>query len=215
MPSRLSQKMPEPTVYILDDDAAVLDALSTYLDATGLRTRTWSDPQQFLDDYRHEWCGCLLLDVNMPAISGLGLQEELVAIGSTLPIIFMTGHGTVSTAVQAMKAGAFEFIEKPLDHAMLREHIRRAFELDQQKRAALGQQQQIRERLESLTPREAEVLDYVVNGKATKVIALELSLSQRTVEIYRANIMHKMQSKSVAQLVKMLSEFRGGVLQAQ
>lgn len=211
MPTRL----PEPTVYILDDDEAVLDSLGTYLGATGLRTRTWSDPQQFLDDYRHEWCGCLLLDVNMPALSGLGLQEELVAIGSTLPIIFMTGHGTVSAAVQAMKAGAFEFIEKPVAHDVLLEHIRRAFELDIQKREALGQQRQIRERLKTLTPRESEVLDYVINGKATKVIALELSLSQRTVEIYRANIMQKMQSKSVAQLVKMLSEFRGNLQQLQ
>lgn len=211
----MSTRFPEPTVYILDDDEAVLDALSTYLRVTGLRTRTWSSPQDFLDEYRHEWCGCLLLDVNMPALSGLGLQEELVAIGSTLPIIFMTGHGTVSTAVQAMKAGAFEFVEKPVAHELLREHIRRAFELDMQKREALGQQQQIRARLETLTPREAEVLDYVINGKATKVIAIELSLSQRTVEIYRANIMQKMQSKSVAQLVKMLSEFRGSSQQLQ
>lgn len=206
MPTRLS----EPTVYILDDDEAVLDSLGTYLQASGLRTRTWSHPQQFLDDYVNEWCGCLLLDVNMPALSGLGLQEALVAVGSTLPIIFMTGHGTVSTAVQAMKAGAFEFVEKPIANEQLREHIHRAFELDKQKRAALGQQRQIRERLASLTPREAEVLDYVIDGKATKVIAIELSLSQRTVEIYRANIMQKMQSRSVAQLVKMLSEFRGG-----
>ncbi len=133
-----------------------------------------------------------------------------MAIGSTLPIIFMTGHGNVSTAVQAMKAGAFEFIEKPFAHEILLQHIERAFELDVQKRAALGQQQQIRERLKTLTPRETEVLDHVINGKATKVIAIELSLSQRTVEIYRANIMQKMQSKSVAQLVKMLSDFHGG-----
>jgi FixJ family two-component response regulator len=203
-------KVPEPTVYIIDDDEAVLDALSTWLRATGLRTRTWSDPKIFLDDYRHDWCGCLILDIHMPALSGLGLQEELVAIGSTLPIIFMTGQGNVSTAVQAMKAGAFEFIEKPFVHDVLHTHIQRAFELDSQKREAIGEQQQIRDRLERLTPREREVLDYVINGKATKVIAIELSLSQRTVEIYRANIMQKMQSRSVAQLVKMLSEFRGG-----
>ncbi|HEY0963417.1 MAG TPA: response regulator [Pseudomonadales bacterium] len=207
-------KAPVPTVFILDDDEAVLDSLSTWLGAMGLKTRTWSDPRSFLDEYRHDWCGCLLLDMRMPALSGLGLQQELVAIGSTLPIIFMTGHGSVSTAVQAMKAGAFEFIEKPFDNAFLLEHIRRAFELDVQKREALNHQRQIRERLATLTPRETEVLDYIVNGKATKVIALELKLSQRTVEIYRANVMQKMQSKSVAQLVKMLSEFGGGVPQA-
>lgn len=201
-------KVSEPTVFIIDDDEAVLDSLGTYLDANGLRTRTWSDPQGFLNDYRHDWCGCLVLDLHMPAISGLGLQEELVAIGSTLPIIFMTGHGDVSTAVQAMKAGAFEFIEKPLAPAVMLDCIQRAFELDAQKRQAISQQQQIRERLQTLTPREAEVLDYVINGMATKVIAIELKLSQRTVEIYRANIMQKLQSKSVAHLVRTLSEFR-------
>ncbi|MDY6982569.1 MAG: response regulator [Pseudomonadota bacterium] len=208
-------RAPIPTVYILDDDAAVLDSLSTWLDAMNIRVRTWSDPRGFLDEYRHDWCGCLILDIRMPALSGLGLQEELVAIGSTLPIIFMTGHGSVSTAVQAMKAGAFEFIEKPFDNAALLQHIHRAFELDAQKRDALQHQRQIRERLATLTPRETEVLDYIVNGKATKVIALELKLSQRTVEIYRANVMQKMQSKSVAQLVKMLGEFGGGMPQAQ
>lgn len=206
----MSPKPSEQTAYIIDDDEAVLDSLAVFLRATGIRTRTWSAPQAFLDAYRHDWSGCLILDIRMPAISGLGLQEELVAIGSTLPIIFITGHGDVPTAVQAMKAGAFEFVEKPFDHATLLDHIRRAFELDVQKREALGQQRQIRERLETLTPREAEVLDYVINGKATKVIAIELSLSQRTVEIYRANVMQKMQSKSVAQLVRMLSEVRSG-----
>lgn len=208
-------RTPVPTVYILDDDEAVLDSLGTWLDAKGLKTRTWSDPRRFLDEYRHDWCGCLLLDMQMPALSGLSLQEELVAIGSTLPIIFMTGHGSVSTAVQAMKAGAFEFIEKPFDNAALLEHIRRAFALDAQKREALNHQRQVRERLAMLTPRETEVLDYIVNGKATKVIALELNLSQRTVEIYRANVMQKMQSKSVAQLVKMLADFGGRVPQPE
>ncbi len=205
----------EAAVYIIDDDEAVLDSLSTWLQATGLRTRTWSDPQGFLDEYRHDWTGCLILDLHMPAISGLGLQEELVAIGSTLPIIFMTGHGNVSAAVRAMKAGAFEFIEKPFSHEVLLGHIHRAVELDAERRNARGEQQQIRARLDTLTPREAQVLDYVVDGKATKVIALELNLSQRTVEIYRANIMQKMQSRSVAQLVKMLSEFRSAAPQAE
>lgn len=205
----------EPTVYIIDDDEAVLDALSTWLHATGLRTRAWSHPRDFLDEYAHDWCGCVILDLQMPAISGLGLQEELVAIGSTLPIIFMTGHGNVPAAVKAMKAGAFEFIEKPFAHEALLVHIRRAFEVDAGKRIALGEQQQLRERLDMLTPREAQVLQYVVDGKATKVIAIELNLSQRTVEIYRANIMQKLQSKSVAHLVKLVSDFRAGISQAE
>lgn len=195
-------------VYVIDDDEAVLDSLSIFLHAVGLKNRTYANPQNFLADYHHEMCGCLVLDIQMPALSGLGLQEELVAIGSMLPIIFITGHGDVPTAVQAMKAGAFEFIEKPFAQQLLLTHIGRAFALDNDNRQAMRQQQQIRERLDTLTPREAEVLNYIVTGKATKVIAIELSLSQRTVEIYRANVMQKMQSRSVAQLVNMLSEFR-------
>lgn len=193
-------------VYVIDDDEAVLDSLDVFLCAAGLAVATYADPQHFLADYHQAMRGCLVLDIRLPAISGLDLQQELVAIGSTLPIIFITGHGDVPTAVQAMKAGAFEFVEKPFSHQLMLEHISRAFELDSQKHQSIGRQQQIQERIATLTPRETEVLDYVVNGKATKVIAIELSLSQRTVEIYRANIMQKMQSRSVAQLVKMLSE---------
>jgi two-component system response regulator FixJ len=204
-------KLLEPTVHLIDDDEAVLDSLRVLLSAAGLRTQAWAQPQAFLDAYRHDWCGCVILDINMPALSGLGLQQELVAIGATLPIIFMTGHGSVSAAVQAMKAGAFEFVEKPCEATTLLDHVRRAFELDARKRAASGQQRQVRERLDTLTPREAQVLDLIVAAKATKVIALELGLSQRTVEIYRANIMQKMQSKSVAQLVKTVSDYRAGL----
>ncbi len=193
-------------VYVIDDDEAVLDSLDVFLGAAGFAVKTWSDPQHFLADYRDGMRGCLILDIRLPAISGLGLQQELVAIGSTLPIIFITGHGDVPTAVQAMKAGAFEFVEKPFSQQLMLEHIRRAFERDNQQYQTIGRQQQVQERIATLTPRETEVLDHVVNGKATKVIAIEMSLSQRTVEIYRANIMQKMQSKSVAQLVKMMSE---------
>jgi FixJ family two-component response regulator len=204
----MTKKSSEQLVYIIDDDEAVLDSLGIFLAAQGLKNRSWSNPQDFLRDYAHDMCGCLVLDIRMPALSGLGLQEELIAIGSLMPIIFITGHGDVPTAVQAMKAGAFEFIEKPFDHKLLLEHISRAFKLDNENRQAQLQQQQIKARLETLTPREKEVLDYIINGKATKVIAIELSLSQRTVEIYRANVMQKMQSKSVAQLVTMLSQFK-------
>lgn len=195
-----------PTVYVIDDDEAVLDSLDLFLQAAGLQTSTYTDPRDFLSAHHRDMCGCLILDIRLPAISGLGLQEELIAIGSTLPIIFITGHGDVPTAVQAMKAGAFEFIEKPFSQQFLLECILRALELDGRRRLAMGHQQRIRQRLETLTPRETEVLDHIVNGKASKVIASEMCLSQRTVEIYRANIMQKMQSKSVAQLVKMFSE---------
>jgi FixJ family two-component response regulator len=203
----MNRPQPEQTVHIIDDDEAVRDSLGLFLLAAGLRVSIYPDAERFLNDYYPDMSGCLVLDVQMPSLSGLVLQEELLAIGSTLPIIFITGHADVPMAVQALKAGACEFLQKPFEKAVLLGHVRRALEEDVRNRQALGQQHQIRERLKTLTPRESEVLDYIVNGKATKVIAIELSLSQRTVEIYRANVMQKMQSRSVAQLVRMLSEF--------
>lgn len=195
----------EQIVYVIDDDEAVRDSLQLLLTSSGFKTRLYADPLHFLAERPQNRAGCLILDIELPAISGLHLQEELIAVGSTLPIIFITGHGDVPTAVQAMKAGAFEFIEKPFSHAHLLEQIRRAFALDVQKRQQMAREQMLRERLATLTPRELEVLEHMVEGKASKVIAAELGLSQRTIEIYRANIMQKMQSKSVAQLVRMLS----------
>jgi FixJ family two-component response regulator len=200
------------TVYVIDDDEAVLDSLGLFLRAAGLQTKTYADAGHFLADHHHDMRGCLVLDIRLPAISGLGLQEQLIAIGSTLPIIFITGHGDVPTAVQAMKAGAFEFIEKPFSHQLLLDHILRAFELNNRQRAAASRRVLVRERLETLTPRETEVLRHIIEGKASKVIAADLCLSPRTVEIHRANIMQKMQSKSVVQLTRMLSESKDGTL---
>ncbi|MDT8397797.1 MAG: response regulator [Pseudomonadales bacterium] len=195
------------SVFIVDDDEAVLDSLRVFLEASGFAVKTYASPESFLDDYHVELRGCVLLDIQMPTMSGLGLQEDLVAIGSVLPIIFMTGHADVPTAVQALKAGAFDFIQKPFDNGRLLELVARAFEVNRQDRQVLEQQQRIKARLQTLTPRETEVLDYIINGKASKVIASELNLSQRTVEIYRANVMQKMQARSVAQLVRSISEF--------
>jgi two-component system response regulator FixJ len=196
----------EQIVYVIDDDEAVRDSLAELLAASGLKCKLYADPLEFLNEQHQAPAGCLVLDIRLPAISGLHLQEELIAVGSTLPIIFITGHGDVPTAVQAMKAGAFEFIEKPFRNEELLEHISRAFALDDQKRLASERQQRVLERRATLTPREGQVLEHLVLGKASKVIAIELGLSQRTVEIYRANIMQKMQSKSVAQLVRMLGD---------
>jgi two-component system response regulator FixJ len=202
----MSADISRQTVYVIDDDEAVLDSLNVFLSTAGLKVKTFLDPLQFLALHDQSMSGCLILDIRMPSVSGLSLQEELVAVGSMLPVIFITGHGDVPTAVQAMKAGAFEFVEKPFSQQVLLDHIHRAFALDSQRRQTLDKQQQIRERLKSLTPRETEVLAQIVDGKATKVIAIDMNLSHRTVEIYRANIMQKMQSKSVAQLVKTLSD---------
>lgn len=193
-------------VYIVDDDDAIRDSLGLFLRSAGLSTREYGDADSFLRDYHPGMSGCLLLDIRMPVKSGLGLQEDLCAVGSLLPIVFITGHADVSSAVQALKSGAFDFIEKPFDNARLLEVVRQAFALDARQRQAARLENEMRERLGTLTPREAEVLEHIVDGKATKVIAAELQLSQRTVEIYRANVMQKMQARSVAQLVKMMAQ---------
>lgn len=195
-------------VLIVDDDEAVLDSLRLFLEAAGLAVDTWTDPTAFLADWQPERRGCLLLDCRMPSMSGLDLQEGLLAVGSSLPIIFITGHADVPTAVQALKAGAFDFLQKPFDQADLLDLIRQAFALDQRNAQLREQHRELRERLASLTPREREVLDGVVEGKATKVIALDLKLSQRTVDIYRANVMQKMQTRSLAQLVRSVAELK-------
>ncbi len=196
---------PTPAVHIVDDDDAVRDSLALLLQTAGYTIRSWADAEAFLRDYDSSCGGCLLLDVHMPSMSGLRLQQELLAVGAALPIIFMSGRADVPMAVQALKAGAFDFLQKPCDNLQLLGVINKALVQDRQNREQHQQQYAVRERLATLTPREREVLEHVVNGKATKVIALELDLSQRTVEIYRANIMQKMQSRSVAQLVKLMS----------
>lgn len=193
-------------VHIVDDDDAVRDSLAVFLEAAGLPTRTYPGAKAFLAAFDPYVSGCLVLDIHMPEMSGLDLQEELLAVGAALPIIFITGHADVPTAVQALKAGAFDFLQKPFDNISLLGLINRALEQDRGNRVALRQQKEVRERLRTLTPRENEVLDYIVNGKATKVIAMELELSKRTVEIYRANVMQKMQARSIAQLVRKVSE---------
>ena len=194
-------------VHIVDDDAAIRDSLSILLKTSGLNPVTYSDAQAFLKHYDPTKSGCLVLDIHMPVMSGLNLQDELLAVGTTLPIIFITGHADVESAVQALKAGAFDFLQKPFDNTELLALIKQALEKDRKNRAALVKQKHIRDRLQTLTPREKEVLDHIVDAKATKVIAIEMTLSQRTIEIYRANIMQKMQCRSTAQLVRTISEF--------
>jgi len=195
-----------PTVFIVDDDTAVRDALKFLLRSVGHPVETFSSAQDFLTAYRDDRPGCLVLDIRMPGMSGLELQEKLVEKRSILPIIFITGHGDVPMAVEAMQAGAMDFIQKPFRDQDLLDRINQALEKDANNRAALGELNVIRERLASLTPREREVMDLVVNGKANKVIAGDLDLSQRTVEIHRARVMEKMQASSLAHLVRMVIE---------
>jgi two-component system, LuxR family, response regulator FixJ len=195
-----------PSVFIVDDDTAVRDALKFLLRSVGHPVETFASAQDFLDAYRDDRPGCLVLDIRMPGMSGLELQEKLVERRSILPIIFITGHGDVPMAVEAMQAGAMDFIQKPFRDQDLIDRINQALDKDAAMRRSIKELNSIRERLKSLTPREREVMDLVVHGKANKVIAGDLDLSQRTVEIHRARVMEKMQASSLAHLVRMVIE---------
>jgi FixJ family two-component response regulator len=201
-PSNLAR----PTIFVVDDDAAVRDALKLLLRSVGHAVETFGSAQEFLDAYGEDRAGCLVLDIRMPGMSGLELQQKLNEKHSIQPNIFITGHGDVPMAVEAMQAGAVDFIQKPFRDQDLIDRINQALEKDSSNRAALGERNDIRRRLETLTPREREVLDLVVHGKANKVIAGDLKLSQRTVEIHRARVMEKMQASSLAHLVRMVLE---------
>jgi two-component system, LuxR family, response regulator FixJ len=195
-----------PTVFIVDDDVAVRDSLKFLMRSVGHPVEAFASALEFLDAYRDDRPGCLVLDIRMPGMSGLELQDQLVARRAIVPIIFITGHGDVPMAVEAMQAGAMDFIQKPFRDQDLLDRINQALEKDAAMRAVLGEKNQIRQRLTSLTPREREVMDLVVHGKANKVIAGDLDLSQRTVEIHRARVMEKMQASSLAHLVRMVIE---------
>ncbi|GMU68050.1 MAG: DNA-binding response regulator [Steroidobacteraceae bacterium] len=193
-----------PTVFVVDDDDAVRSSLRLLFKSYGLDAVLAASADEFLAGYDVEHPGCVVLDVRMPGMSGLELQQRLNTLGATIPIIFITGHGDVPMAVEAMQAGAFDFLQKPFRDDDLLERVRRALEHDAAQRARLEARQGTRGRLATLTPRERDVLDLVVVGKANKVIAADLGLSQRTVEIHRARVMEKMDAASLAQLVRMV-----------
>jgi two-component system response regulator FixJ len=195
-------------VFVVDDDAGVLNSLAFLLRTVGIRTETFASAQEFLQRYDPGAPGCLVLDVRMPVMSGLELQEKLREMGSTLPIIFLTAHGDVPMAVKAVQSGAVDFLQKPFHDQELIDKIQRAMEADARSRDAVAGQQEVELRLGSLTPRERQVLDAVVAGMANKVIATELGVSQRTVEIHRARGMKKMGAESLAQLVHMMMRAR-------
>ena len=191
------------TVYVVDDDSAVRSAIRLLLKSIGLPVNTFDTAQAFLDTYPNDAVGCALLDVRMPGMSGPALHQELTLRGSILPVIFITGHGDVSMAVEAMQHGAFDFLEKPFHDQDLIERVQRALVLNARARNRLSEQQAIRDRFVSLTPREREVLQHVARGSSNKVMAYNLNISQRTVEIHRARLMEKMQAPSLAHLVRM------------
>ncbi len=192
----------EPLVYVVDDDEAVRDSLTLLLKAVGLTGQTFSSAAEFLNHYDPEQHGCLVADIRMPGMSGLDLQDELNRGGAQIPLIFITGHGDVPMAVDAMKSGALDFIEKPFRDQDLLDRVQQALAWDKERRIENLKTLAIRERLATLTPRETEVMECVVQGQANKVIAMDLGVSQRTVEIHRARVMEKMAVRSVAKLVR-------------
>jgi len=194
---------PVPTIFVVDDDEGVRNSIRFLLKSVGLATRTLSSASEFLESYKSRQSGCLVLDVRMPGMSGLELQQQLNLRGAVIPVIFITGHGDIPMAVEAMQHGAFDFLQKPFRDQDLIDRIQRALERDARNRAALTQHDRIRARFESLTPREREVLSLMTSGKPNKVMAGELGVSQRTVEIHRARVMEKTGAGSLAQLVRM------------
>jgi len=190
-------------IYVVDDDDGMRRALDTLLSTVGYKTAVYSGPTEFLANFKADTPGCLVLDIRMPDMSGLEVQQQLNRLGAMMPVIFITGHGDVPMAVQAMKEGAFEFIQKPFRDQDLMDRINHALKQDAENRSTVSRRAEVLHRLESLTPRERQVMDLVVDGAANKVIAIDLNLSERTVEIHRAKVMEKMGARSVAHLVKL------------
>jgi FixJ family two-component response regulator len=191
------------TVFVVDDDEGVRTSLGILLDSAGYRCVSYPSATGFLAGYDSTRPGCLLLDMSMPGMSGMDLLRELSGRGAFLPVIFITGHGDVPMAVEAMKSGAFDFLQKPFSPRDLLERLERALTSDAEARHALSQADELRRRHATLTPREKEVMALIVAGLANKVIAMDLKLSERTVEIHRARVMEKMVTRSVAHLVRM------------
>ncbi|MDE2462949.1 MAG: response regulator transcription factor [Alphaproteobacteria bacterium] len=202
---------PEPmTVFVVDDDEAVRNSLAALLSAEGYETETFPSARAFLDSYVPSDNCCLIADIRMPDMDGLQLQEELNRRQANLPIIVVTGHGDVPLAVRAMKAGAIDFLEKPYDEAVLLASLIRCAQAASSTASQSAANHEIQSRLEHLTERERQVLQLLAAGKPNKVIAYELTISPRTVEIHRARVMEKMRASSLAELVRMVVAIGSG-----
>lgn len=197
-----------PTVYVVDDDEAVRDSLALLLHSVGLYASVFESARDFLEQLDPDRPGCLVLDVRMPGMSGMELVQRLHERNCALPIIVITGHGDVPMAVEAMKLGAMDFLQKPFRDQELLDRIQQALARSETELTVARDRDCIRQRLDELTPREQQVLEQLLDGKPNKVIASDLALSQRTVEIHRARIMDKMQARSLASLVRMVVRVR-------
>lgn len=192
----------ETTVFVVDDDEAVRRSLRWLIESVGLKVETFASAKEFLANYRPGRPGCLVLDVRMPEMSGLDLQEKLLSANIRIPIIFLTGHGDVPMAVRAMKSGATDFIGKPFNDQLLLDRIQRAIKQDVEWRGEQSQRAEIELRWAKLTPREREVMEMVVAGKSNKAIAAQLGVSSKTIEAHRAKFMEKMQADSLPDLMR-------------
>ncbi|MCB1755792.1 MAG: response regulator transcription factor [Gammaproteobacteria bacterium] len=200
----------ERTVYIVDDDEGIRDGLSLLLESVGHCCRVYASAVDFLLDYDQEKSGCLVLDIRMPRMNGLELQEKLNALGPpVLPIIFITGHGDIPMAVEAMRRGALDFIRKPFREQELLDRINEALDADTGNRARLETRRQLQHKLDSLSEREREVFERVADGSMNKAIAIDLGISERTVEVHRAQVMKKLEVRTLAQLVRAKIELDG------
>ncbi len=193
----------QANVFVVDDDPAMRNSLKWLIESVGMHVETFASAGDFIRNYYPGRAGCLLLDVRMPGMSGLELQQHFVDNQINIPIIIITGHGDVPMAVRAMKAGAVDFIEKPFNDELLLESIRNALSLDVERRATQAGRAEIAARLAQLTPREHEVMEMVTDGRSNKEIAQTLGVSAKTVEAHRARVMEKMEARSLADLVKM------------
>lgn len=197
-----------PTVFLVDDDAAVRTAVSRLLIAKGIEVALFASPAEYLAAHDPDAPGCLLLDLELPGINGLELQQILASRGGTLPVIFLSAHGDVPISVQAMKNGAVDFLTKPVLHDVLGAAVAAAFEKDRVDRLARMEDAEINARIASLTPREREVLDHVVRGQLNKQIAGDLGTGEHTVKVHRARMMEKMKVQSLAELVRLVERAR-------
>ncbi len=196
--------MTTPTVLIVDDDSAVRDSLAWLLKSRGLQTKTWASGDEFLAERAGVRFGCLVLDIRMPGMSGIELFDRLREAGCRLPVIFLTGHGDVPMAVQAIKDGAFDFLEKPVDEVKLFDRVSAAMEHNATVELNSDTSELITHRIEQLTARERDVMERVLVGKMNKIIADELGIAMRTVEVHRARIFEKMGVRSAVELSRLL-----------
>ncbi len=198
----------QPTVFLVDDDPGVREAIQFLVESVALAVETFTSADEFLAAYDPSRPGCLVLDIRMPGTSGLELQEQLLARQSKLPVIMITGHGDVPLCVRAFEGGAFAFVEKPIDHQVLLDHIHRAIRADAQRRQACAERPEIAAKIEQLTPREHEVMGLLVDGKTMKKIASELEISIQTCSKHRAKVLQKLGVENDVELVHLMLNSR-------